>query len=104
MSAEKEVNLGLLTQIPPGEGRVFAVGDLRVAVFHDRGGKVYAADPVCPHAGGPLADGLVGQGTVVCPLHERIYDLATGESTNSECQIKVYSVSLGDDDAILLKV
>lgn len=102
MGDRKEFNLGPLTQVPPGEGRVFAVAGIAVAVFHDRAGKIYATDPKCPHAGGPLADGLVGRGTVVCPLHEQAYDLATGEGTNTENRIKAYSVNLSEDKHIVL--
>ena len=35
-----ELAIGKLSQIPSGEGRNFAVGVLRVAVFHTHGGQV----------------------------------------------------------------
>jgi nitrite reductase (NADH) small subunit len=81
-------NLGSLSQIPPGEGRVFEIGGTKIALFHDRSGRVFATQPDCPHAGGPLADGLVGDGVVICPLHERIFDLASGKGKNADCRIK----------------
>ena len=67
--------LGPVDQIPPGQGRSFQVGERRVAVFRGRDGCVYATQADCPHRGGPLANGLVGSGTLVCPLHERRFDL-----------------------------
>ncbi|MGH8906760.1 MAG: nitrite reductase small subunit NirD [Egibacteraceae bacterium] len=70
--------LGPVSRIPVGEGRLFDVAGRRVAVFRLRDGGVRATDPTCPHRGGPLADGLVGGTTVVCPLHGWRFDLSTG--------------------------
>ena len=51
-----------------------------VAVFRCRSGEVYATEAECPHRGGPLADGLVGSHSVICPLHGFVFDLRTGEA------------------------
>lgn len=64
--------------VPLGEGRAVTVAGRRIAVFHTATGW-YAIDDPCPHAGGPLADGLAGDCTVICPLHERRFALDTGE-------------------------
>ena len=37
-----------------------------------------ALDAVCPHRGGPLADGQTDADVVVCPLHAHVFDLGTG--------------------------
>jgi hypothetical protein len=37
-----------------------------------------------PHRGGPLADGIVSDRAVICPLHERRFDLATGAPLSSQ--------------------
>jgi nitrite reductase (NADH) small subunit len=92
--------IGDLAQIPPGEGRTYEVAGRRVAVFHTRSGDVFATQANCPHLGGPLADGLVGGSTVICPLHDRVYDLRTGQGPESECGIEVYPVALADDGKI----
>jgi nitrite reductase (NADH) small subunit len=96
--------LGPVDQIPPGEGRTFVVGGRRVAVFHGRDGQVHATQADCPHKGGPLADGLVGGGTLICPLHERRFNLTTGASEDGSCQIAIFPVSLGPDGAITVEV
>ena len=49
-----------------------------VAVFRCADGWA-ALDARCPHAGGPLADGIVADGCVTCPLHDWRFDLASGE-------------------------
>lgn len=63
--------------VPVGEGRAVTVDGRRIAIFHAPTGW-YALDHACPHRGGPLADGIVADACVTCPLHERRYDLATG--------------------------
>ena len=62
----RDIDLGPLALIPRGEGRVFEVADRAIAVFRTRGDKVYATEAFCPHRQGPLADGFVGGGRVVC--------------------------------------
>jgi nitrite reductase (NADH) small subunit len=71
--------LGPVEQVPVGEGRAFAVGDEQVAVFRLRDGGLRATQARCPHAGGPLADGIAADCSVICPLHERRFALDTGE-------------------------
>jgi nitrite reductase (NADH) small subunit len=100
MSAE--INLGPLDSIPPGEGRAFEVRGQKIAVFHTRSGQVFAVQAVCPHRGGPLADGLLGGNALICPLHSRKYDIATGAPIQAECPLKSYSVRLNPDRMILL--
>lgn len=82
--AGSEVLLGALTQIPVGEGRTFRVHDREIAVFRTYEGEVYATQAYCPHLHGPLADGLMGGTTLMCPLHDRTFDLRTGCGTSHE--------------------
>jgi nitrite reductase (NADH) small subunit len=89
-----EVLIGPLAQIPAGEGRVFQVGGRRVAVFHARDGSVYATQAECPHRGGPLADGLVGGGSLICPLHGRKFDLRSGAPLQEGCGLATYPLRL----------
>jgi nitrite reductase (NADH) small subunit len=88
--------LGPVSQVPPGEGRIFVVDGLSIAVFHTRSGGVYATQAYCPHRGGPLADGLIDEATVVCPLHDRIFSLASGQGIGNECALAVYPASVLD--------
>ncbi len=90
-------NLGPVALIPFGEGRMFEVGDTTIAVFRVRGGQVYATEPWCPHRGGPLADGIVASGKVVCPLHGYMFELETGNPVHHECRrLRTYPVRLND--------
>lgn len=99
-----EVILAPLVAIPPGEGREFEVACERIAVFRTRNGRVFAVQAHCPHKAGPLADGLLGGSTLVCPLHSWKFDLSTGEALNGDCGLKTYPVRLDEANRIVLKL
>ena len=48
------------------------------AILVKDGGKLYAVGAACTHYHGPLAEGLVADGTVRCPWHHARFDLASG--------------------------
>jgi nitrite reductase/ring-hydroxylating ferredoxin subunit/uncharacterized membrane protein len=43
-----------------------------------RGDVVHALKNTCSHAGGPLAEGKLGDGTIECPWHASVFRLADG--------------------------
>jgi nitrite reductase/ring-hydroxylating ferredoxin subunit len=99
------IKIGSIGQIPKGEGRVFDAAGRPVAVFHTHAGEVFATQAECPHQRGPLADGLTGGATVVCPLHERSFDLRTGSGLNGETSsLQVFPVSLDRDGKIWISL
>jgi len=97
-------DIGPLRQIPVGEGRNFDVAGMPIAVFHSHGGRVYATQPECPHRQGPLADGLMGGTTLICPLHERAFSLETGEETGSDCRLTVYPARITSEETIVVQI
>ena len=76
--------LGHIDQIPVGEGRAFGVDGVQIAVFRLRSGAVHAVSAVCPHKGGPIADGQIDGSIVLCPLHMNAFELSTGCSTTGQ--------------------
>lgn len=109
MSAERATGgkayvLGPVEQIPPGEGRAFAVDGGQVAVFRLRDGSLRALPAVCPHRGGPLADGTIDLNAVVCPLHQHAFDLATGCSTTGAGNLRPYEVSMDGQQNLVLQM
>lgn len=83
--------IGRIQDIPMLEGRSVAVDGGRVAVFHTPTG-FRAVQNACPHAGGPLADGIVGEDCVTCPLHGWRFRLDTGAATNADARVETYEV------------
>ncbi|HTQ08273.1 MAG TPA: Rieske (2Fe-2S) protein [Polyangiaceae bacterium] len=99
-----EVTLGNVTSIPLGEGRVFELGARRLAVFRNREGRVFATQAECPHRGGPLADGLLGGRTLICPLHSLKFDLETGLSADGACSLRTYPARLSPTEQIVVEL
>jgi len=86
------VNLGPVAGIALGHGLCFVVEGEEIAVFRSRAGRIFAVANRCPHRQGPLSEGVMGDGKVVCPLHGHKFDLTTGEgSETGEC-VKTYRV------------
>ncbi|MCD2192990.1 Rieske (2Fe-2S) protein [Actinomycetospora endophytica] len=104
MSGRETVStrLGPVEQIPLGEGRAFLVGDEPVAVFRPRSGGLSALRAVCPHRGGPLADGLVDAELVMCPLHNHQFRLRSGECVSGGGVSGVAAYTASDDDGELV--
>lgn len=100
-----EAAIGTIDDIPVGEGRAFAVDGEQVAVFRLRDGTLRALGAVCPHKGGPLADGLTDDRVVVCPLHGYTYDLCTGaETTGRDTCASVYHATVDPDGTLRVSI
>ena len=80
------VRIGRAEDVPMLEGRTVTVGTHRIAIFRtDEGFHALAA--ACPHRGGPLADGIVTGSCVICPLHNRRFDLRTGSAVGDHAGV-----------------
>jgi nitrite reductase (NADH) small subunit len=73
-------DVGAIGDIPRLGSRVVATPRGDVAVFRTGDDRVFALDDRCPHKGGPLSQGIVHGGSVTCPLHNWVIDLASGEA------------------------
>jgi nitrite reductase (NADH) small subunit len=94
--------LGPIDQIPVGEGRAFGVEGVQIAVFRLRSGAVHAVSAVCPHRGGPIADGQIDGSIVLCPLHMNAFELSTGCSTTGQEPLASWRVELDEAGQIVL--
>src|SRR5579863_9768437 len=45
-------------------------------------GTIAVLDGTCPHEGGPLGEGSIENGRVVCPWHSYAFDVHTGEASD----------------------
>ncbi|WP_165227293.1 Rieske (2Fe-2S) protein [Aquisphaera insulae] len=94
----KFVKMATLEELPVGgakevefEGRIYALFNVD--------GEIKAIDGICPHQGGPLADGPL-QGTKVgCPWHGWQFDVCTGQSPlGPKIKIPVFGVKVDGED------
>lgn len=74
------VRVARASDVPPGGAAVVRVGRYEVAIF-DLGGEYVAYENACPHQGGPIGEGWIEDGTVICPWHAWCFDLRTGTLT-----------------------
>jgi nitrite reductase (NADH) small subunit len=97
-------DLGPIDRIPPGEGQAFLVDGREIAVFRSRiTDELFATQARCPHKQGLLADGIVGDGKVICPLHSYKFDLATGIPLGNECgSLETYRTEVATDGHVML--
>lgn len=92
----RPVAIARVEDVPMHEGRRVRVDGRAVAVFRTAAGLA-AIDADCPHRGGPLEDGLTGDGCVTCPLHGWRIDLRTGGCTSGGVGgVRVYGVEERD--------
>ena len=58
-------------------------------------GTITAMDNVCLHRGGPLGQGLIDKGKVVCPWHGWAWDPRTGEAAHAPAaKLAVYPLKM----------
>lgn len=77
--AEGWVDVGAVHEIPEKRARAVCLEGERVAVFR-YDGKISAMSGVCKHQNGPLAEGKIVDGCVVCPWHGYQYLPESGQS------------------------
>lgn len=95
----RQVRLCSITELPPeGEAREITAGDRSFCVARV-GGEISVVDNACPHRGGPLGQGVLENGTVVCPWHAWAFDLKTGCAVhNPQARVAVYPAQIGESE------
>ena len=95
-------DLGPPADIPSGEGRAYDVAGRQLAVFHLRAGALRVVDAVCPHKGGPIADGQTDGRVVLCPLHLTAFDLQTGCAVGAAYSLTTYPAHVDEAGHVLV--
>jgi nitrite reductase (NADH) small subunit len=87
-----------LGDVTPGTARELTAAGRVIALFNV-GGTYFAMDGICPHAGGPLAEGDVAGPVVTCPWHGWQFDVTTGQnSLNPRIEQARFPVKIEGDD------
>jgi nitrite reductase (NADH) small subunit len=98
------VKMATLDELPPGaakevehEGRIYALFNIA--------GTISAIDGICPHQGGPLAEGQVEGTTVTCPWHGWQFDVCSGKTPlGTKLKQTVYEVKVEGRDVLVKAV
>lgn len=90
------------SEIPDGGFLAGTVGEDEVILVR-RGDNLFAVGAYCTHYHGSLAEGLVVDGTVRCPLHHACFDLRTGKAVRAPAldPITCWRVERTDDTVLV---
>lgn len=85
------------SEVPPGRAKACHVEGRTIAVYHTDEG-FFATDNVCPHRGGPLAEGDLIGNEITCPWHLWGFDIATGLCAgNPDIRVAAHAVRVEND-------
>lgn len=90
-----------LEEIPHDRGLERVVAGKLLALFRHENG-VIALDGICPHAGGPLAHGMLRDGVVTCPWHGWQYHITTGQHVlNAKIRVPTFPVKVEGNEVFV---
>ncbi len=89
----------------PAEGQVIEAEVEGVGICLARhNGELTALDNWCPHRRGPLGQGWIENGAVICPWHSWAFNLATGIADPPErAVVEVFPVRI-EGESVLLEI
>jgi nitrite reductase (NADH) small subunit len=83
------------------EAKEFSCGNKEICIANVNG-SYSAMDNVCLHQGGPLGQGTIERGKVVCPWHAWEYDPKTGAvAHNPNAKVAVYPIKIENGDVLI---
>jgi nitrite reductase (NADH) small subunit len=95
------IKLASISEMPAlNEAKEIPCGDKTMCVAN-LGGQFFALDNTCIHQGGPLGEGVVEKGKIVCPWHGWAYDLKTGELAPGRPGVKPYPLKVENGDVLI---
>ena len=70
----------LVRDISPQTQTLQVILDGEAVCLYKLGDKICATQDRCTHGNASLAQGYVEEGTIECPLHQGVFDIATGKA------------------------
>jgi nitrite reductase (NADH) small subunit len=94
--------LATQSELPPeNRAKEFSCGQ-KVICVANVGGTITALDNVCLHRGGPLGQGSIEAGKIVCPWHGWPWNPQTGEAVhNPNAKLTVYPLKIENGDVLI---
>ena len=95
------VKLAARSDLPArNQAKEFQCGDKMICVANVDG-QMLAVDNTCAHVGGPLGQGVVHKGKIVCPWHGWAYDLKTGELAPGKPGVEPYELKVEGEEVLI---
>jgi nitrite reductase (NADH) small subunit len=96
------VKIATQSELPPNnEAKEFPCGEKTICVAHVNG-AITAMDNVCLHRGGPLGQGVIEKGKLICPWHGWDWDPSTGQAVhNPAAKLAAYPLKIENDDVLV---
>ena len=96
------IKIGTRADLPePGTVKEFLARG-RFVCIANVDGEICAMDNVCPHWGGPLGQGKIENGKIVCPWHGWQYDPKTGKTPRkADVRLTIFKLEIEGDDVFV---
>jgi nitrite reductase (NADH) small subunit len=95
------IKLASVSELPSSnEAKEFPCGDKTICIANVNG-EITAMDNICLHRGGPLGQGVIEDGKVICPWHGWAWDPKTGEAGPMGAKLAVYPVKIEGGDVLV---
>jgi len=83
------------------EAKEFKCGEKEICVANVNG-TISAMDNICLHRGGPLGQGMIANGKLICPWHAWAWDPQTGQSAHDRnVKLAVYPLKIENGDVMI---
>jgi nitrite reductase/ring-hydroxylating ferredoxin subunit len=95
------IRIAALDQLPEGRLLQREAAGTTVALCNNAG-KIHAFNGLCPHRNGPLGQGNLVDGRIVCPWHAWEFSVETGElDYNSAIKLQRFEVVIQGGDVLV---
>jgi nitrite reductase (NADH) small subunit len=95
------VKVGSLAALAPGAVMEAEVNGATYAICN-HAGELRAFSGICPHAGGPLGQGMIEDGRLICPWHAWEYDCLTGANDyDQNLKLTMYPIKTEGDEIFI---
>jgi 3-phenylpropionate/trans-cinnamate dioxygenase ferredoxin subunit len=98
----KFVKVGRADELTPGEKKIYEADGILVVVIN-LDGEYYCVEDVCTHDGGPLGEGALDDGQIICPRHGSRFDVRTGDALTLPAfePVPTYQVRVENGDLLV---
>jgi len=96
------VKISVQSELPDrNQAKEFRCDDKEICVANVNG-DYSAMDNICLHRGGPLGQGTIENGKLICPWHAWAWDPKTGAAAHSaSVKVAVYPIKIENGDVLV---